>query len=90
MKYIIKKPYKGIVISGQQVDFPADEVFDSSEDFIVKGNLLVCRIDSDFFKEYFSEEDIVVDSDTSVAEEIAVASDTLTQLAMTLDSLEAI
>ena len=90
MKYIIKKPYKGIVISGQQVDFAADEVFDSSEDFIVKGDLLVCRIDSDFFKEYFSEEDIVVDSDTSVAEEIAVASDTLTQLAMTLDSLEAI
>ena len=45
MKYIIKKPYKGIVISGQQVDFAADEVFDSSEDFIVKGDLLVCRID---------------------------------------------
>ena len=45
MKYIIKKPYKGIIVSGQQVDFAVGEVFDSSDDFIVKGDLLVCRID---------------------------------------------
>lgn len=99
MKYLIKKPYKGIILSGDRVDFTAGEVFDFSDDFIVKGNLLICRINSDFFTEYFIEEDISVDSDTSVAtidsdtsiaEEIAVASDTLTQLAMTMDSLEAI
>ena len=99
MKYTIKKPYNGTIVSGDQVDFAAGEVFDSSEDFIIKGDMLICRIDSEFFKEYFAEEDIVVDSDTSVvaidsdtsiAEEIAVASDTLTQLSMTMDSLEAI
>ena len=99
MKYTIKKHYKGIIISGEQVDFAAGESFDFSDDFIVKDNMLICRIDSEFFKEYFADDyeeldsdtSIAdIDSDTSIAEEIAVASDTLTQLSMTLDSLEAI
>ena len=89
MKYVIKKSYSGPVVSGEHVDFQAGEEFDTFEDFIVKGDMLVCRIDSDFFKKYFSDDYVDLDSDTSIAEEISIATDTLTQLAMTMDSLEA-
>ena len=78
MKYTIKKPYNGTIVSGDQVDFAAGEVFDSSEDFIIKGDMLVCRIDSEFFKEYFKNASDI-GSDTGIAEEITIASDILAQ-----------
>ena len=87
MKYVLKKPYSGIIVSGEQVALAEGEVFDTFEDFIVKGDLLICRIDSEFAKQHFAAVDDVT-PDIEIAEEIAVASDTLTQLAMALDNLE--
>ena len=84
MQYVLKMPYSGITVSGEQVDLAEGESLDSFEGFIVKGDLLICRIDSEFAKQYFS----TVDDVTEIAEEVAVASDTLTQLAYALDSLE--
>ena len=87
MQYVLKKPYRGITISGEQVDLAEAEVFDTFEGFIAKGDLLICRVGSEVAKQYFSAVDEVT-PDTEIAEEQSVASDTLTQLAMTLDSLE--
>ena len=83
MQYILKKPYSGVIVSGEHVNFSAGDVFDTFDDFIVKDDLTVCRINSQFFKEYFTDElaDEVPTYTTAAA--VAVASDTLPQLAMT-------